>query len=134
MSSLMASTYSVSSLTGLVSSKRRLHTPPNASAIPKSMHRRLGMSDVQVTIGFGRETGLNVIEAAVVQVFFNGVSDEIAGRVKLIHWSSVPLLINIQIKHPCRNVGCFMTRLRAKDSNLYMHIQSVQSCHWTSPQ
>src|SRR5437868_2027788 len=33
---MMASTYSVSSLDGLVSSKRRLHLPPNSAASPKS--------------------------------------------------------------------------------------------------
>ncbi|EJX07780.1 hypothetical protein EVA_04110 [gut metagenome] len=37
MSCLIASTYSLSSFWGLVSSKRRLHTPPNFCARPKSM-------------------------------------------------------------------------------------------------
>ena len=55
MSFRMASTYSVSSLTGLVSSKRRLTMPPYSAAKPKVHTDRLGMSNVQIAIGFWRK-------------------------------------------------------------------------------
>ena len=48
-----------SSLVGLVSSKRRLHLPPNSRAMPKFEADRLGVPDVQVAVGLGRKAGLH---------------------------------------------------------------------------
>src|SRR5262245_45121517 len=49
----MDSTYSVSSLDGLVSSKRRLHLPPNSAAIPKSRQIALAWPMCRYPFGSG---------------------------------------------------------------------------------
>ena len=55
----MDSTYSTSSLVGLVSSKRRLHLPLFSSATPKFKADGLGVADVKVSVGLGRKPGRN---------------------------------------------------------------------------
>jgi hypothetical protein len=69
---LMESTYSTSSLAGLVSSKRRLHVPPNFGQA-EIQADRLGVADMQVTVGFRRETGGH---PAVVRVVFEIFLDD----------------------------------------------------------
>ena len=54
-SSLIASTYSTSSLVGFVSSKRRLQVPPRSSGHAEVQADRLRMADVQVAVGLGRK-------------------------------------------------------------------------------
>src|SRR2546430_374256 len=49
----MESTYSVSSFDGLVSSKRRLHLPPNSAANPKSRHMALACPMCRYPFGSG---------------------------------------------------------------------------------
>ncbi len=56
-SSAMEWTYSSSSLTGFVSSKRRLHWPPNSFATPKLRQMDSGMPKMQVTVGALEENG-----------------------------------------------------------------------------
>ena len=51
----MDSTYSTSSLVGLVSSKRRLQLPPKSCGDAEVQADRLGVADVQVAVGLGRE-------------------------------------------------------------------------------
>src|SRR5262245_44219975 len=53
MSSIMALTYSVSSLLGFVSSKRRLHLPPNSAASPKSRQIALAWPMCKYPFGSG---------------------------------------------------------------------------------
>src|SRR5262245_5377725 len=53
MSSMMALTYSVSSLLGFVSSKRRLHLPPNSAASPKSRQIALAWPMCKYPFGSG---------------------------------------------------------------------------------
>src|ERR1051326_5452291 len=50
---MMASTYSVSSFEGLVSSKRRLHLPPNSAANPKSRQIALAWPMCRYPFGSG---------------------------------------------------------------------------------
>ena len=47
--------------------------------------------------------------------------------------SSYNQFLLVNEKHPFISRGCFLNRLRAKDSNLHRQIQSLQSYHWTSP-
>src|SRR5215470_18366092 len=49
----MDSTYSVSSLEGLVSSKRRLHLPPNSAANPKSRQMAFAWPMCRYPLGSG---------------------------------------------------------------------------------
>src|SRR5215475_16063945 len=49
----MASTYSTSSVVGLVSSKRRLHLPPNSAARPKSRQIALAWPMCRYPFGSG---------------------------------------------------------------------------------
>ena len=51
--------YSTSSLTGLVSSKRRLHWPPYLRGEAEIEANRLGMADVQIAVGLRREARLD---------------------------------------------------------------------------
>src|SRR5579864_6550320 len=53
MSSLIDSTYSTSSFSGLVSSKRRLVWPPNSSAYPKSIQMALAWPMCRYPLGSG---------------------------------------------------------------------------------
>src|SRR6185295_6620561 len=53
MSSIIESMYSVSSLDGLVSSKRRLHLPPNSAASPKSRQTALAWPMCRYPFGSG---------------------------------------------------------------------------------
>ncbi len=132
---LCASTYSISSLTGLVSSKRRLHLPPKASARAEVDRNGLDVADVQIAVGLGREAGADTVETGRDQVFFDGFADEIGGRRSRVRWSfGIPPGCNSKAPRSII-AGCFiLMRLRAKDSNLYRQIQSLQSYHWTSPQ
>ncbi len=41
---------------------------------------RLGVADVQVAVGFGRETGLHPIEHAVVEVVLHQLANEVGAR------------------------------------------------------
>ena len=56
-------TNSGSSLAGLVSSKRRLQTPPNSRGEAEVQADRLGVADVQVAVGLGREAGADARRA-----------------------------------------------------------------------
>src|SRR4029078_2916283 len=50
---MIALTYSVSSFDGLVSSKRKLHLPPNSDAKPKSRHMALAWPISKYPLGSG---------------------------------------------------------------------------------
>ena len=76
----MESTYSVSSFSGLVSSKRRLVLPPNSSARPKFEADGLGVADVQVAVGLGRKAGLHAAAVLVgLQVFGYTIAKKVGG-------------------------------------------------------
>jgi hypothetical protein len=78
---LIASTYSGSSLAGLVSSKRRLHGR-RTRGDAEVQADRLGVADVQVAVGFGREAGADGGMLAAGEVVAHDLADEIllAGR------------------------------------------------------
>ena len=70
-------TYSGSSLAGLVSSKRRLQTPPNSRGDAEVQADRLGVADVQVAVGLGREAGADRRVLAAGEVLANDLADEV---------------------------------------------------------
>ncbi|MCK7527440.1 MAG: hypothetical protein MZV64_62465 [Ignavibacteriales bacterium] len=72
----MASTNSVSSLDGLVSSKRRYSSPPNSLRGEIVDQERLDMPDVQIAVRLGWQARADVVEASVLQIFGNGFADE----------------------------------------------------------
>ena len=75
---MMESTYSVSSLEGFVSSKRRLHLAAELLRQAKIQADRFCMPNVQITIRLGRKTGVHTtLVFAIFQVFENDVSDEV---------------------------------------------------------
>ncbi len=75
-------------MVGLVSSKRRWVRPPNSLGDAEIDADRLGVADVQVAVGLGREPGDDLLVFAALEVLANDVADEIAifGRVG---WSAV---------------------------------------------
>ena len=75
---MIESTYSTSSLQGLVSSNRRLHSPPESAGDAEIQADRLGMADVQIAVGLGREAG---VDAALVLAAFEVVVDDLADEV-----------------------------------------------------
>ncbi len=74
----MDSTYSVSSLAGFVSSKRRLHLPPNCSASPKFRQIDFVVPDVKVAVGFRGKTGMHFFDDAVLQI----VDDDLFNKMR----------------------------------------------------
>ena len=85
-SSMIASTYSVSSFEGLVSSKRRLHLPPNSLRESEIQMDGFGVADVQISVGLGREARMHAAPVFIgLQVFTNDVTDEI-GRSRRAWW------------------------------------------------
>jgi hypothetical protein len=74
----MDSTYSTSSLTGLVSSKRRLHWPVLAGDAEVEADG-LRVADVQVAVGLGREAGDDLGVAFLRDVARDDVTDEVTG-------------------------------------------------------
>ena len=81
----IASTYSCSSLAGLVSSKRRLHLPPNSCASAEVQADRLGVADVQVAVRLRREARVHpAAEAARAVVLVDDAADEIERPVGLL--------------------------------------------------
>ena len=79
MSSAIASTYSVSSLAGLVSSSRRLQRPPELGGDAEVQADRLGVADVQVAVGFRGEPGL---DPAAVLSRRHVVGDDLAEEIE----------------------------------------------------
>ena len=78
---MIDSTYSVSSLDGLVSSKRRLHLPPNSLREPEIEVDRLGVADVQVAVGLRRKARVHASAVLVgLQILEDDVADEIGLR------------------------------------------------------
>ena len=53
---MIESTYSCSSLVGLVSSNRRLHLPSYSAAKPEVQADAFGVPNVQVAVGLGRKS------------------------------------------------------------------------------
>ena len=78
-SAMMESTYSCSSLVGLVSSKRRLHRPPKLLGDAEIEADGLGVADVQVAVGLGRKAGHNPAVLARGQVVGDDLADKIQG-------------------------------------------------------
>ena len=77
-SASMASMYSCSSFSGLVSSNRRLQVPPNSLRDAEVEGDRLGMADVEVAVGLGREPRDEGGEATGGEVRGHDVADEVA--------------------------------------------------------
>ena len=74
----MASTYSTSSFTGLVSSNRRLHFPPYFSASPEIQADGLGMPDVQVAVWFRGKTSMHpAIVLSICKILIDKYLDKI---------------------------------------------------------
>ena len=68
----------MSSLVGLVSSKRRLQRPPNSVGDAEIQDDRLGVADVQIPVRLGRKSGVHAAAvAAGVQVLEDDFTDEI---------------------------------------------------------
>ena len=75
---MMESTYSVSSLEGLVSSKRRLHLPPNSCGESEIEVDGFRVADVQIAVRLGRKARMH---AAAVLVGLQVVEDDLADEV-----------------------------------------------------
>ena len=75
---MMESTYSVSSFDGLVSSKRRLHLPPNSRGQAEIEIDGFRVADVQIAVRLRRKTRMHAAAVFVgLQVFDDDVPDEI---------------------------------------------------------
>ena len=80
---MIESTYSCSSFAGLVSSKRRLNLPPYSPREARVETDALGVADVQVAVGLGREAGLHpALPLAALDVCFDDLFDEIERGVR----------------------------------------------------
>ena len=77
MSSWIDSTNSGSSVTGLVSSKRRWQRAAEVLGQAEVQADRLGVADVQIAVGLRREAGDHADVAAVVEIFVDQVADEV---------------------------------------------------------
>ena len=107
---MIESTYSTSSLQGFVSSKRRLHVPPKSCGDAEVQADRLGVADVQIAVGLGREPGIDppaMFARAVVLA--DDLADEVGGggrgggRAIGAHLSvSVLCSIGIRLRPPAR--------------------------------
>ena len=75
----MESTYSVSSFSGLVSSKRRLVWPAEFGGEAEVETDGFGVADVEISVGLGRETGLH---AAAVFVGLEVIENDVAQEVR----------------------------------------------------
>ncbi len=71
ISSMMLCTYSVSSVTGLVSSNRRLVYPGYFLVRPKLRQMADGMTNMQVAIGFGGNLRYYRLVLSCLKIFFN---------------------------------------------------------------
>ncbi len=81
-SAWIASMYSCSSLTGFVSSKRRLQRPPNSRRDAEVEADRLGVADVQVAVRLRREAGDDRRRPAGREVGGDDVADEVGQGVR----------------------------------------------------
>ena len=78
MSALIASTYSTSSVSGLVSSNRRLTLPAELLAEAEVEADRLGVADVEVAVRLGRKAGH---DAAAVLACLHVLGDEVFDEI-----------------------------------------------------
>ena len=76
-SRLMDSTYSVSSLSGFVSSNRRFVRPSNSSASVEVETDRFGVPDMQIAVRLRRKAGDDFLHAAALQIFAHDIFNEI---------------------------------------------------------
>ena len=70
-------TYSGSSLPGLVSSRRRLQRAAEFGGDAEVQADRLGVADVQVAVGFGREARAHGRLAAGLDILADDLADEV---------------------------------------------------------
>ena len=95
----MASTYSVSSFAGLVSSIRRWQRPLNSRGGAKTQAQCLGVSDVKVAVRFGWKAG----DRHGVLSALNVVSYDLADEVEFLRFLA-GIACCVVAHRMCRNV------------------------------